>query len=126
MPADASGAYQPGRSLITFNLRWYRSDPRALAAIIEHEAKHAADFISGVDIESPAGCIATEVNAFREEAKTWGEFVGPAGKLDPQDDLETSLNFKLALLRQNPDAIEKLILQSAGYRSQCHLRSALE
>ena len=97
-----------------------------LAAIIEHEAKHVADFISGMDIESPTGCIATEVNAFREEAKTWGELVGPAGKVDPVDELEYSLNVKLALLRQSPDAVEKLILQSSGYRAQCHLRSTID
>jgi hypothetical protein len=121
LPRDAAGAYQPSQSLISINVRWYRSDPRALAAVIEHEAKHVADRLAGLDIESTAGCITTEINAFSEEAKTWGELVGPAGKLNPQDDLDRSLNFKLAMLRQNPDGIRDLIVESVGYQNQCHL-----
>jgi hypothetical protein len=121
MQADAAGMYQPDRSRITINTRWYRSDVRALAAIIEHEAKHVADLLSGLAVDTPAGCMKTEINAFYEEAKTWGELVGPNGKADPKDDLEYSLNFKLSVLRRNPTAIENLILQSPGYRMQCHL-----
>jgi hypothetical protein len=121
LPPEAAAAYQPSRSLIVINLRWYDSDPRAIAAVIEHEAKHVADMLAGLDVHSPAGCITTEINAFREEAKTWGELVGPAGKPNPQDDLELSLNLKLALLRRSPEAIHNLIQQSAGYRNQCHL-----
>jgi hypothetical protein len=123
LPPDAVGAYQPSRLLITLNVRWYRSDPRALAAIIEHEAKHVADLFAGMDVESPIGCIATEINAYREEAKTWGELVGPNGKPNPQDDLELSLNYKLSVYRQGPEAVERQIVQSAGYRSQCHVRA---
>lgn len=121
MSPDAAGVYQPARGLITFNVRWRRSDPRALAAVIEHEAKHVADLLAGLDIDSPAGCVTTEINAFREEAKTWGELVGPRGKANPQDDLERSLNFKLAILQQRPDAIPSLIVQNSGYQMQCHL-----
>jgi hypothetical protein len=123
MMPEAAGAYQPSRSLIVVNVRWYRSDPRALAATIEHEAKHVADLASGMDVDSPGGCVATEVNAFREEAKTWGELVGPAGKPGPRDELETSLNFKLSFLQQSPDAIQNLIVQNPGYRGQCHIQS---
>lgn len=121
MSPDAAGVYQPARGLITFNVRWRRSDPRALAAVIEHEAKHVADLLAGLDINSPAGCVTTEVNAFREEAKTWGELVGPRGKPNPQDDLERSLNFKLAIYQQRPDMIPSLIMQNSGYQMQCHL-----
>ena len=89
--------------------------------MIEHEGKHVADMLAGLDVHSPNGCITTEVNAFREEAKTWGELVGPNGKANPRDDLEHSLNYKLYLLRTNPNAIPSLILQSPGYRTQCQL-----
>jgi hypothetical protein len=122
MPADAAGMYEPGRDVVTFNTRWLRSDPRALAAIIEHEAKHVADLLAGLDIASPDGCVTTEVNAFREEAKTWGELVGPNGKADPQDDLERSLNSKLAQFETNAAAIHSLITRNPGYRMQCRLR----
>ena len=122
MPPDAAGMYQPTRGLVTFNVRWQRSDPRALAAIVEHEAKHVADMLAGLDVASAEGCIVTEVNAFREEAKTWGELVGPRGKLDPQDDLERSLNQKLALYLKDPDGILDLIIRNPGYRSQCRIR----
>jgi hypothetical protein len=121
LPREAAAAYQPSQDLISINVRWYRSDPRALAAVIEHEAKHVADRLAGLDIESSAGCITTEINAFREEAKTWGELVGPAGKPNPQDELDRSLNFKLAMLRQNPNGIRELIVESVGYRNQCHV-----
>jgi hypothetical protein len=121
MPPDAAGMYQPERQQITINIRWANSDPRALAAVIEHEAKHVADMLAGLDVNSPGGCIETEINAFREEAKTWGELVGPNGKPNPKDDLEYSLNFKLQLYQQNPNAIPTLILQSPGYRLQCRL-----
>jgi hypothetical protein len=114
--------YEPTEGLITINVRWARSDPRALAAIVEHEAKHVADVLAGLDVYSPSGCLTTEINAFYEEAKTWGELVGPRGKVDPRDDLERSLNYKLSLLERGQDAIRALILQNPGYRTQCQLR----
>jgi hypothetical protein len=120
--ADAAGLYEPRRGVITINSRWAKSDARALAAILEHEAKHVADVLAGLDVYSPSGCLTTEVNAFREEAKTWGELVGPNGKPDPQDELERSLNFKLSLLQRSPDALQSLITQNAGYRTQCQIR----
>ena len=122
MMAPRRGLFLPDRSVITFNARWYRSDPRALAALVEHEGKHVADALVGLDVASPTGCLASEVNAFREEAKTWGEMVGITGKPDPQDDLERSLNSKLSIFRQRPDSIQALIANSPGYQSQCKLR----
>jgi hypothetical protein len=121
MPPDASGHYQPFRGAVTLNARWMRADPRAVAALIEHEAKHVADVLAGLDVNSPAGCLETEVNAFREEAKTWGKLVGQAGKPDPKDELELSLNYKLALYQRNPAEVELLISQNPGYRLQCRL-----
>jgi hypothetical protein len=118
---DEAGSYYPDESRIGLNLRWSRSDPRALAAVIEHEAKHVADRLAGMDIQSASGCIATEINALSEEAKTWGELVGRAGKPRPRDKLEESLNFKLSLSRQGPDAIRRHVLQNRGYRTQCHV-----
>jgi hypothetical protein len=122
MAPDAAGSYLPDRGVVTFNARWARSDPRALAALIEHEAKHVADALAGLDVTSPSGCVISEVNAFREEAKTWGELVGPGGKPNPADDLERSLNLKLNIYQQNPGGIEALITNNLGYQTQCHLR----
>ena len=119
---DAAGSFRPDLGAIRFNARWYKSDHRAQAALIEHEAKHVADALAGLDIASPTGCVTTEVNAFREEAKTWGELVGPAGKPDPQDDLERSLNRKLRIYQQQPNTIQALITRSPGYQIQCKLR----
>ena len=122
LPAEAAALYEPREAVITLNRRWSRSDPRALAALIEHEAKHVADVLAGIDVYSSSGCLTTEVNAFLEEAKTWGELVGPKGKPDPRDDLERSLNYKLSLLDRGPDAIRSLIVQNPGYRAECQLR----
>lgn len=122
LPPEAAALYEPRDGVVTFNGRWARSDPRALAALVEHEAKHVADVLAGIDVYSASGCLTTEVNAFYEEAKTWGEQVGPRGKADPRDDLERSLNYKLSLLERGPDAIRTLILQNPGYRAECQLR----
>lgn len=122
MAPDAAGSVRPDLGAIRFNARWYKSDSRALAALVEHEAKHVADALAGLDVASPTGCVMSEVNAFREEAKTWGEMVGLAGKPDPQDDLERSLNSKLSIYQQQPDTIQALITRSPGYQRQCKLR----
>lgn len=121
MTSEAAGYYQPSRGMIVINSRWQQADPRALAAIIEHEAKHVADVLAGVDVTSPSGCLQTEINAFREEAKTWAKLVGPRGKRDPRDELELSLNYKLALYQRNPEDIDALISENPGYRLQCRL-----
>jgi hypothetical protein len=121
LQAQEAGAYYPDESRITLNLQWYSSDPRALAAVIEHEAKHVADRLAGMDIQSAPGCIATEINALHEEAKTWGELVGASGKPRPRDELEKSLNFKLSLLRRGPAAIRNYVVQNVGYRAQCQV-----
>jgi hypothetical protein len=121
LPVQAAGAYLVNRSLIVINSRYAKSDPRALATAIEHEGKHVADWLSGLDIVSPEGCIATEVNAFREQAKTWGELVGPNGKANPQDDLEVSLNIQLAVYQQKPQAIPSIIADYPGYQAQCRV-----
>ena len=121
MSSEAAGYYQPSRGVIVINSRWQQADPRALAAIIEHEAKHVADVLAGVDVTSPSGCLKTEINAFREEAKTWAKLVGPRGKRDPRDELELSLNYKLALYQRNPEDIDALISENPGYRLQCRL-----
>jgi hypothetical protein len=122
MAPDAAGSFLADQGIVIFNARWFKSDPRALAALIEHEGKHVADALAGLDVTSPTGCVITEVNAFREEAKTWGELIGTTGKRDPQDDLERSLNLKLSVYQQNPDTIRALITNSPGYQTQCHLR----
>jgi hypothetical protein len=122
MAPDAAGSFRPDLGAIRFNARWYKSDSRALAALVEHEAKHVADALAGLDIASPAACVLTEVNAYREEAKTWGEMVGTAGKSDPRDDLERSLNRKLSIYQGQPDTIPALITSNLGYQTQCKLR----
>ncbi|MCC7104227.1 MAG: hypothetical protein IT307_03725, partial [Chloroflexi bacterium] len=121
MDPQAAGIYIPGQSLISINRRWSRGDPRALAAILEHEAKHVADWIAGVDMRSPRGCVAAEARAFAEEAKTWGELVGARGKPNPRDDLEKSLNWKLSIYQQDPGSIEALIADNSGYQQECRL-----
>ena len=116
---DAAGMYAPGDALVSINRRWMRSDQRAVAALVEHEAKHVADWLAGEDMSSPRGCLATEARAFREEAKTWGELVGPNGKPDPRDELERSLNWKLSIYQRDPAQIDAIIVQNDGYRVQC-------
>ena len=114
MAPDAAGSFRSDLGAIRFNARWYKSDPRALAALVEHEAKHVADALAGLDVASPTGCVMSEVNAFREEAKTWGELVGPAGSQIPRTTWSASLNGKLRIYQQQPDTIQALITRSPG------------
>lgn len=115
------GLYAPREALILINSRWAASDPRALAAQVEHEAKHVADWLAGEDLSTPRGCVAAEVRAFSEEAKTWAKLVGPRGKANPRDDLERSLNYKLEIYQQGPARVEAFILESSHYRALCHV-----
>ncbi|MCL4533714.1 MAG: hypothetical protein M1370_00945 [Bacteroidetes bacterium] len=100
---------------IHLNTRWYGSDPKALAAILAHEATHADIFFTRV---VPGGdelpCPDEERQAYSTGAQLWQELYGPRGKLTPADDLDRELNLELRY-RDTPDftrAIERVCRES--------------
>jgi hypothetical protein len=100
-----------GIRTIVVNPRWQESDPKALAALIVHEATHLQDDLVGQGPTSADGCIQFEVHAFTQQALAWQALYGPRGKAKPADELDTSLNAWLIVHRGGPGEIEKRVRQ---------------
>jgi hypothetical protein len=105
-----SGVGSAIRSIVV-NTRWQEGDPRAIATLIVHEAKHLEDDLAGVDPRSPEACFHFEVRAFTQQAETWQEFYGQNGKPRPADELDAELNAWLSVYRRGPGEIEKRVRQ---------------
>jgi hypothetical protein len=98
------------RSIIV-SARWQRADPKAIAALLVHEAKHLQDDVDGIDPRTTEACFDFETRAFTQQAIAWGAFYGPNGKANPADDLDTDLNTWLAVYRRGPGEIDKRVRQ---------------
>jgi hypothetical protein len=98
------------RSIIV-STRWRDSDPKAVATLVAHEAKHLEDDLQGVDPRTPEVCFQFEVRAFTEQALAWQALYGPNGKAEPRDDLDAELNAWLVVHRRGPGEIEKRVRQ---------------
>jgi hypothetical protein len=107
----ATGPRGAPKRTIAISTRWRDADPKALATLIVHEGKHLEDDLSGVDVRSREGCIQFEVRAFTEQAITWWEFHGQAGKARPRDELDEELNAWLAVYRRGPAELEARVRQ---------------
>ena len=103
-----SGSGSAIRSIVV-NARWQRSDPRAIATLIVHEAKHLEDDLAGVDPRTPDICFQFEMRAFTMQAAAWQTFYGPNGKARPADELDKELNSWLVAYRGGPADIEKRV-----------------
>jgi hypothetical protein len=110
--------YSVVRHTIEIDDRWINDDQVTLAAVIAHEATHAQDAVSGY-LASGGGsaCIDSEVRAFRTSALFWIDQYGPAGKPDPQNELETQLNSVANRQLRDPFGLEDLVRQT--YVQQC-------
>jgi hypothetical protein len=98
------------RSIIV-STRWQRADPKAIATLLVHEAKHLEDDIAGVDPRTPEVCFDFEVRAFTQQAIAWQAFYGPNGKAEARNDLDAELNAWLSVYRRGPGEIEKRVRQ---------------
>jgi hypothetical protein len=105
-----SGGGSAIRSIVV-NARWQDSDPRAIATLIVHEAKHLEDDLAGVDPRAPEACFQFEVRAFTQQALTWQAFYGTGGKARPSDELDAELNVWLNVHRRGPGEVEKRVRQ---------------
>jgi hypothetical protein len=96
---------------IVVNVRWQKSDPKAIAALLVHEAKHLQDDIDGINPRTAEACFDFETRAFTQQSIAWQAFYGPNGKPTPADDLDTDLNTWLAVYRRGPGEIDKRVRQ---------------
>jgi hypothetical protein len=110
--------YNVARHTIEIDERWMGDDQITLAAVIAHEATHAQDAVSGYLTSGGASaCIDSEVRAFRTSALFWIDKYGPAGKPDPQNELDTQLNSVAARQQRDPRGLEDIVRQT--YNQQC-------
>lgn len=102
---------------IHLNSHWYRSDPKALAAILAHEGTHAEIFFTRViPNDEELTCVEEEQEAYSAGAQLWQEMYGPRGKLKPSDDLDRELNIELQYRDTSAfiQAIERVCKDTGG------------
>src|SRR5918911_581374 len=79
--------YSVARHTIEIDQRWSDAETSTLAAVIAHEATHAADAVSGYLASGGASaCIDSEVRAFHASASFWLTVYGPLGKPIAEND----------------------------------------
>jgi hypothetical protein len=67
LPADVGGNFNPGNKTITIATSLMGATTSELAAILAHEATHAAQ----VPARTAAQCLANEADAYANEARVW-------------------------------------------------------
>ena len=110
--------YSVARHVIEIDYRWMDADQVTLAAVIAHEATHAADAVNGyLSSGGSAACIDSEVRAFHNSAQFWLDMYGRQGKPEPQNDLERQLNSIAERQQRDPAGLDQLVRQT--YSQQC-------
>lgn len=119
--SDAWGAFSIGQDtpVLYVNQRLLDADPNDAAAVIIHEATHAQDAASRMDLHTPAGCIQAEVRARSNELAFWRDQYGPRGKRPPANAYEAQQDYLLGLAENGLRALvaETLIT----YERECGL-----
>lgn len=110
--------YSVARHVIEIDDRWMNADEVTLAAVLAHEGTHTQDAVNGyLSTGGASACIDSEVRAFRTAALFWLNAYGPAGKIDPLNDLERQLNSIADRQVRDPQGLEELVRQT--YTQQC-------
>jgi hypothetical protein len=98
------------------------SDPRALAALLVHEAVHAIYDARGSSGHSGQACIDEEAHAFAVQSAFWAHQHGLAGAPSPSSVVEQELNS--ALQWALDDALFGKMLTTWAYTLRCYFPSA--
>ena len=102
LPPDVLGLFRPSRHeiVISMDLRRYSAMDRG--PVLAHELQHVSDWITqGQQLDTTAGCLATETSAFHTESAAWLELRG--GRLaPPSNDLEQEFNAITRALQTDP------------------------
>lgn len=118
---NAWGAFvlQRGGSVISINESLLDADPNDAAAVLIHEATHANDLATRPGLDTPAGCIQTEVRARRNEIAFWLDQYGPQGKQPPANRYEAQQNYLLSIAASSLQALVAETL--VNYQQECGL-----
>lgn len=118
MPPGIYARYSVARHAIEIDERWSLADDTTLAAVIAHEATHAADAVNGsLAAGGAVACIESEIKAFRVSADLWLTIHGPDGKPHPSHELERQLNLIAERHAADPAGLERLVREA--YSDQC-------
>lgn len=110
--------YSVARHAIEIDDRWSLADNTTLAAVIAHEATHAADAVNGsLAAGGAVACIESEIKAFQASAELWRTIHGPNGKPQPSHELERQLNLIAERYAVDPAGLERLVRDA--YSDQC-------
>lgn len=111
MPASTAAFFKNDNSVRigTAVQGWPESDR---LAILAHELQHAADFASGVAIDTSQGCYTTEQDAVTTETHLWQELFGDALP-SPLTAYEAWLN----TATRSPDTTAGTVFEA--YRAEC-------
>jgi hypothetical protein len=117
LPADVLGLFSPTRRvvIISTDLLSYPAIDRA--PVLAHELQHVSDWISqGRQLDTTAGCLATETNAFHTESETWLEL--HSGRLSlAANDLEQEFNSITRAIQTDPAGFAERL--TTLYHDEC-------
>jgi hypothetical protein len=113
----AWAAFVPSARTITLDPVLQTEIPEAVATVLAHEAQHAVDQVLNGGPRTEVACLSYEISAFRLQAAVWQSFFGPAGKPDPQTQLEDELNEIVHSAQSNAGRLVNAI--QTRYADQC-------
>lgn len=120
LPPDVLGLFRPSRHEVALSndLKAYSSVDRG--PVLAHELQHVSDWISlGRQLDTQAGCLATESNAFHTESATWLELRN--GRLSPPaNDLEQEFNAITRAIESDPEAFASRL--TLLYHDECSVQ----
>ena len=123
LPANVFGAFsidrRTGQQIILVDDSLLGADPRDAAAVLVHEATHAADLVRQPNFATTQGCIETELRARTNEVAFWRDQFGPGGKQPALNLFERAENAQLALAETDLRALLRATFDT--YRSECGL-----
>lgn len=121
---DEWGHYQSSAQAIRIDVTLVGADPRAVAALLAHEASHARGDVDGIvereeqTLGEVQECVADEHRATVTELQVYQQLFGPLGKQPPANAYEEQVNDQLAQYRASPDAFRASAPREHG--AQCY------
>jgi hypothetical protein len=113
----AWAAWVPSARTITLDPVLQTEIPEAVATVLAHEAQHVVDQVLNGGARTEVACFSYEISSFRLQAAMWQSFFGPAGKPDPQTELEEELNEIVRSAQSNAGRLINAI--HTRYADQC-------
>tara|TARA_B100000029_G_scaffold496217_1_gene562217 strand:- start:769 stop:2076 length:1308 start_codon:yes stop_codon:yes gene_type:complete len=102
---------------VKVNERLRNEDSRILAAVLAHELRHFEDYMRGILVAGPTGCLDAEIRAVNREAETWTRLVGSRGLHPEPSRLAQIENYRATVYADGAEAIEGLV--NRLYREAC-------